>query len=258
MTSLTVIIDLALWAGQLLMHNGAETQRVEETVRTLGAGLGCDWGDVFVSPTSITVTHFSQGELHTTVRRVRNAGVNDSVNMALIEGISHLTHRVAEGQLDQSQVWAELWRIDLETRSYNRWLTIAMIGLACAAYSRLFGGDWSVFSTTLVSASAAMFVRQTLSQRQFNPLIIVIITAFAAGLLVGIGSWLQLCHQPGLALAASTLLLVPGVPFINGVEDLIKGHTSVGLARGIAGLLIIFAIALGLLLAMRLTGVKGL
>ena len=50
------IVDLALTAGQLLMQNGAESQRVEETVRLLGTGLGCDWGNVLVSYNAIILT----------------------------------------------------------------------------------------------------------------------------------------------------------------------------------------------------------
>ena len=68
----------------------------------------------------------------------------------------------------------------------------------------------------------------------------------------------EFSRQVGLALAASVLLLVPGVPFINAVEDLIKGYTVVGLARGATSALIILAIALGLLIAMQLIGISRL
>ncbi len=64
--------------------------------------------------------------------------------------------------------------------------------------------------------------------------------------------------QPQLALAASVLLLVPGVHLINAAEDLIKGYLLVGISRGVLGLLISLGIALGLLLAMQLMGVRGL
>ncbi len=247
------IVDLALRAGQLLMQNGAESQRVEETVRLLGTGLGCDWGNVLVSYNAIIVTHISGDEFRTKIRRVRVGGVN----MSLIEAISHLTHRVEEGKFDRFKVRAELERISATPRGYNRWVTAVAVGLACAAFSRLFGGDWPVFGVTLVAATAAMLVRQELTHRNFNVLLVVIGTAFVAGGLVGLLSWFQFSPHPELALAASVLLLVPGVPFINAVEDLIKGHIVVGLARGATGALIILAIALGLILAMQLTGIRS-
>ncbi len=252
--TLTDIVDLALWAGQLLMQNGAESERTEETVYRLGTGLGCDWGDVLVSPNAIIVTHISGGEFRTKVRRIAKGGVN----MTLIAAISHLTHRVVEGKYDRFEVRAELERINSTPRHYNRWVTIFAVGLACAAFSRLFGGDWTVFGITLVAASGSMLVRQELTQRHFNALLVTTAAALSAGLLVGLVKFLPISGQLEIALAASVLLLVPGVPFINSVEDLIKGHIVVGLARGMTGALIILAIALGLLVAMRLTGVSGL
>jgi len=54
--------------------------------------------------------------------------------------------------------------------------------------------------------------------------------------------------------AASVLLLVPGVAAINAIEDVLKGYPVVGLARSLGAILTIVAAAVGLVLAMRLTG----
>ncbi len=253
--ALADIVDLALRAGQLLMENGSESQRVEETIRTLGTSLGCDWGDVLVSHNAIVVSYSSRGEFRTKIRRVSRGGVN----MSLIEEISHLTHRVEEGKFDNTKIRAELARISTYPRHYNRWFTVIAVGLACAAFSRLFGGDWPVFGVTWGAASIAMFIRQEFTLRHFNSMLVVIASAFVAGGMVGVIYGLTMfSRQVGLALAASVLFLVPGVPFINAVEDLIKGYTVVGLARGATSALIILAIALGLLTAMCLIGISRL
>ncbi len=84
------------------------------------------------------------------------------------------------------------------------------------------------------------------------------VTAFVAGLIASLAMRFHIGNEAEIALAASVLLLVPGVPLINSVVDLVRGYTSVGIARGITGALITFAIALGLLLAMHIVGVSGL
>jgi uncharacterized membrane protein YjjP (DUF1212 family) len=252
--TLADIVDLALRAGQLLMQNGAESQRVEETVRLLGTGLGCDWGDVLVSHNALVVSHSSKGEFRTKIRRISRGGVN----LTVVTAVSHMVHRVEEGKYDRFQVRSELKRISALPRHYNRWLTAVMVGLACAAFSRLFGGDWAIFGVTWAASTGATLVRQELAQRRFNAYLVVIVTAFAAGLLVGLANLIHLSSHLEIALAASVLMLVPGVPFINAVEDLIKGHTVVGLAQAVTGVLIILSIALGLILAMQVTGIKGL
>lgn len=244
------IIDLALWAGQLLLQYGAASGRIEETVHRLGTGLGCDWMDILVSPNALVVTTISGAEFRTKMRRVVSIGVN----MTIIDEVNRLSRRVAAGELDRVGVRRELRRISDLGHSYNRWLVVLVVGLACGAFSRLFGGDWGAFGVTILAASVAMFVRQELHHRYFNPLLIVILTAFVAGLLASLANLLNLSDQPEIALTASVLLLVPGVPLINSAEDLIEGHMVTGLIRGITGGIIALALALGLLLAMRLTG----
>ena len=248
------VIDLALWAGQMLLQNGADAERVEETVQSIGTKLGAGRVDVLVSPNALIVTTTSGTEFRTKVRRVATLGVN----FAVVEAISHLNHRVADGILDLAAVRNELERIDNLPHEYNRWHIVIMVGVACAAFARLFGGDAPVIGVTFVASALAMFVRQELTRRHLNPLLIVVATAFVAGLIASSATLFHLSEKPSIALAASVLLLVPGVHLINSLQDIIKGHMVIGLVRGFTGLVISLCIALGLLLAMQLMGVSGL
>jgi uncharacterized membrane protein YjjP (DUF1212 family) len=245
------IIDLSLWAGQMLLQHGATSQRVEESVHKMGTGLGCDWLDILVSPNVITITASSGSEFRTKLRRVTSLGVD----LGKVTAVNDLSYRINNGELDRFQVRTELEQINQMPHSYNRWLVIVMVGLACAAFSRLFGGDWIIFGITFGASAVAMFLRQELSHRYFNPLLVVVACAFTAGSLASTASLFQLSDQPETALAAAVLLLVPGVPLINAAQDLIRGHLVTGITRGVTGLLISLAIALGLLLALSLTGV---
>ncbi len=246
------VIDLALWAGQLLLQHGAETERVEETVHRLGTMLGAAWMDILVSPNAVVITTISGEEFRTKVRRVVNLGVN----LNIVAEVNDLSYQVEMGKLDRLGVRRELTRIGVMPPLYNRWLVVFMVGLACAAFSRLFGGDWMVFAVTFAASAVAMFVRQELVRAFFNPLMVVIVTAFVAGVLASTATLFDL--TPQTALASSVLLLVPGVHLINSVEDMIKGHMVTGVVRGVTGALISLCIALGMLLAMQLMGIPGL
>jgi uncharacterized membrane protein YjjP (DUF1212 family) len=252
--SLRDVIDLSLWAGALLLQHGAESARIEETIHRLGTALGCDWMDILVSPNVIAVTTISGEEFRTKIRRV----IGLSVNLTIISAINRLSRRVQAGELDRFGVRKELERISQIKSHYNRWLVVVMVGLACAAFSRLFGGDAAVFAVTFVSSAVAMVIRQELARLYFNQFLVIIATAFAAGLIASSAALLNLSPQPQTALAASVLLLVPGVPLINSIEDLISGHMVTAVVRGIVGGLASLSIALGLLLAMSLMGVGGL
>ncbi len=248
------VIDLSLWAGQLLLQYGADSARIEETVHRLGTGLGADWMDILVSPNAIAVTTSSGIEFRTKIRRV----VAIQVNMQIIAEVNDVRHRVTMGELDRVGVRREFERIDHLTRQYPRWLVAIMVGLACAAFSRLFGGDWPAFIFTFAAGALAMRLRQILAHNYFNPLLIVVATAFAAGMIGSLATTTGWSAEPQAALAASVLLLVPGVQLINAAQDLIRGHLVTGIVRGVTGGLVSLGIALGLVLALRLMGLGGL
>lgn len=248
------VIDIALWAGQLLLQHGAETARVEETVHRIGTGLGANWLDILVSPNAIVATTISGHEFRTKIRRVVNIGIN----MEIIVQISELSRRVSAGEADRFATRAALERIDAIQRNYNRPLTVLMVGLACGAFSQMFGGGLIELLITTLAAALAMLLRQELNMRHFNPLLVTMAVAFAAGVAGSFPAWLGLVYQRETVIASAVLLLVPGVHLINAAEDLIQGHLITGLARGVTGLLISFGIAVGVLLAMTLMGIPAL
>ena len=248
------VIDLALWAGQLLIQSGAESQQVEETVHRLGTGLGCDWLDIFVSPNALVITASSNGEFRTKVRRVVNIGVN---LLVLVE-VSTLVSRVLADDLNRRELRSELERVSQMQPCYNRWTVALMVGAACASFSRLSGGDWTIFGITFLAATIAMLLRQELQKQHLNPFLTVLITALAASCIAGVAPLLYLSSQPQLALVSAVLLLIPGVPLIHSVQDLLKGYMITGIARGVTGAVIAACIALGLLLAMSLLRINGI
>ena len=75
------------------------------------------------------------------------------------------------------------------------------------------------------------------------------------GVVGSAGVALGMSRTPSLCLVAPAMILVPGVPLINGIEDMIRNHVTMGLSRlGFAATLV-FAVALGLFAATRLTGI---
>ena len=247
------VVELALWAGQLLLHGGAQSLRIERTVHVLGTALGASWLDILVLPEGLVVTTSSGDEFRTRARRVTALGVN----FALLDAIDELTRRVTSGELDRVSLRTELERQSRVAPIYSRWQVVFVVGLACAAFSRLFGGDWAAFVATLVSAACAMFVRQTLGKRRLNTFLVVMVTAFVAGLVPCAAHLLQLLPAPEVALASSVLLLVPGVHLINSARDILRGFLVTGTARGVLGLGTTLCIAIGLLVALKTCGVSS-
>lgn len=249
------IIDLSLWAGQLLLQNGAHAERVETTVHHLGTGLGCNWMDVFISANSLIITATSGVEFRTKIRRIVRLG---AVNMGVVAAVNALSREVSAGKLNRFEVRARLEQIDKAPRHYPHWLTMLLAALACASFGRLFGGDAAVVAVTFVASGVGLLVRNWFLGRQFNQFLAIVGAAFVTTLVGSTAVWLRLGAQPSIALAAGVLFLVPGVALVNAVEDLLSGHTLMGVARGLSGALVSLGIALGIAMSLALAGLNDL
>lgn len=243
---------LSVWAGQMLLQHGADTQRVEKTIHHIGTGLGADWMDILVTPDSIVASTINNNEFRTKVRRAPTRGVN----LAVIDAINRASHDVTDGIIDRHGLRQQLREIDIMPAEYNRWLVVLGVGLACASISRFFGGDAIAFLITFVAATLGIITRQELAKRHFNLIVMTIATAFVAASVSALAARLGIGSTPAAAISGSIILLVPGVPLINAAKDLISGYLLNGIARGVQGFIIVLGIAVGLTLAIWVMGVS--
>lgn len=124
-------------------------------------------------------------------------------------------------------------------------LVLLLTGLANASFCRLFGGDWCSMAVVLAATLVGMYLKQRMLATSLNHYIVFIVSAFVASLCASSALFLGTATSD-IALATSTLYLVPGVPLINGVIDVVEGHTLTGFGRLIQAALLIVCIAIGL------------
>ncbi|USD40822.1 threonine/serine exporter ThrE family protein [Vibrio sp. SCSIO 43135] len=242
---------LVAQSGQMLLAHGAESTLVGDISRRIGLAAGMDEVELSLSASSLVVTTVYQDHCITTARRSPDRGIN----MRVITQIQRICIMMEKGILDHSLAQTKLNQISPER--YNRWLVVFMIGLSCAAFSRLAGGDLGVFTMTFIASSVGMVVRQEIGHRHFNPLLNFSITAFVTTIISAQAVVFSIGNHPSLAMASSVLMLVPGFPLINSVADMIKGYINMGIARFVMASLLTLATSLGIVAAMSVIGVWG-
>ena len=122
--------------------------------------------------------------------------------------------------------------------------TLIVVGLANASFCRLFGGDWTAVGIVFTATLVGFAVKQRLTAHGINHFLIFICSAFVASLCATAA--LRFDCAAEIALATSPLFLVPGVPLINGVIDIVEGHVLIGMSRLVNATLLIICIAVGL------------
>ncbi len=246
------IAHLSLQLGRLLLENGAETAEVQKMVTRFAAGLGCE-ARLIVTYEALMLTLVSDARFRTKVGP-HLTGMN--VNMTAVDVLNRIVDQAARGELKLEEIHKELDVMERGPPAYPRAITAVALGLTAASLSKLFGGDWIVFLITFVAGICGTFIRQELGRRHANPFLVPFVAALISGIIGGLGVRLSHVAAPALCLIAPGMIIVPGVPLINGIWDTIRNHMTLGLSRlGFAGL-VVLAIAFGLFVATMITGVR--
>ena len=236
---------LAMEFGRLLMECGASAAVVDNFSERTARGLGAKRVDLRIGYASLAITVGVQGEGITRMRKVGPLGVNQRLDHALRQ----LVGRVERGELTAPSARAELERVVRETKRHPGWFIDLSVGLACAAFGRLLGVDWSAFLPVFAAAVLGQCLRRQLLMRHVNVFITATLVSFTAALLSGFGARLVHSLTIDTAMTAAVLLLVPGVPSINAQNDILEGRPTLGSARAVWVAVILVFITAGVWLA---------
>ena len=245
------VAHLLLTVGRLLMADGAEAEQVAATVNRLGERLGFEV-HLLVTYESLLLTLVRDGRFRTKAgRHLPGFGVN----MRAVEAISRIVADVMAGRLHPAEAVRRLEAAERDIRGYPKVATIAGMGVTAACLARLFGGDVMTCAIVTVAGGAGTWLRLALGARSVNPFLIAFLTAVVSGGLGALGARFLLPQTPALCLIAPGMILVPGVPLINGIWDCVRNHMTLGLGRLAAATLTVLAIATGLFCVTLATGV---
>lgn len=235
--------NILLEIGALLMSSGASTNRTRITMGRIAKGLG--YGiELLITQRALMLTIIEKDQQHffSRMKRISPHGVN----FRIVSGISHLSWNVMEQNWTVSQIAEELHRLK-SLPHYPRPIILGAVGLAGAGFCNIFGGGYIEMTVAFVATVAGLFIRQEAIKKKFNPYLCVFFAAFTASFIAGLAEHFHIGMQPDKAFATSVLFLVPGVPLINSVTDLVDGNIQNGMVRAMNGLMIAFSIAMGIL-----------
>ena len=218
-------LDLLLRTGKLLMESAADTNRIERNMKRVAAFMGIPeeklhldirWTMIMVNVSDEThsFSKFQKCEKH-------------GINMTTITEVSHLSWKAIEQDYSLDQYEEELERIARKPRNYMPYLVAIGAGFACGGFCKLFGCDWIAFLFASICAFVGFRVRARCIEFGINVYMSIAIAAFVATCLAYASSFSGLSSTPYHPLLACALFIVPGVPLINFVDDMIDNHLLV-------------------------------
>jgi uncharacterized membrane protein YjjP (DUF1212 family) len=236
---------VAMDAGRMVMQAGANGKSVERIVETIARGLGAEHIDLRIGYASLAITVGIGDSSVTRMRKVGGLGVNHR----LIQAVWNVGKRVGSHELTTEETRAELAHLATEMPHHSPWVVSLAVGLACAAFGRLLGVDWHSTGSVFLASMIGQFVRREFLSLRMNVFLCTAVISFLSSLLAGLGArWIG-SETITIAMTASILLLVPGIPAVNAQSDILEGHPTLGSARAVSVVMTLIFIAAGLWLA---------
>lgn len=233
---------ILLEIGSLLMSSGANSMRIRVTIQRIASAFGYE-AELLITHRALMITMSNENEDQTFNKLKRTSP--HGVNFKLVSGISSMSWKIRDQKWSLEMVQDEINRLKTVPH-YPRIIILTFVSLAGISFCRLFGGSYIEMTVTFIATFVGLFIRQESVKKNFNPYLCIFFASLTSSIISGLSVKLGIGDNPEFAFATSVLYLIPGVPLINSFSDLIEGNIMNGIVRGTNGMIIAFAIALGL------------
>jgi uncharacterized membrane protein YjjP (DUF1212 family) len=235
-----------------LLASGATSARIEKNVERIAGSFRVN-AEITILPSHVIITTSDIETEHTysSVDKIKHHPISFYRNTAL----SQLSWQIHDDGLDLNEA---LRRYDVITSkgASNQWLVLLLVGFANASFCRLFGGDGWAMLSVLIATWIGYCVKIKLLEHNWDVRMVFIASAFCATIVSCSCYVYHLGSTPELAVGTSVLYLVPGIPFINSISDLIYGHNICFLSRLIQASVLTICLSIGLCLGLMVMNIN--
>ena len=238
-------LDLLLRTGQLLVESAADTNRIMRNMKRTAAFLGLpeEHLHIFVQFNMLMVNLSDDEHSYTKFQRCEKHGIN----MTTLSLISKLSWTAIREDYSIERYAEELEAIANRPRNYTANQVAIGTGFACGGFCIQFGCDWIAFIYASIAAAIGMRLKGLLVEKGINVYMSIAASAFVSTVIAWATGFLPAWTDTPLhPLLACALFIVPGVPLINFVDDMLDNYISVGMTRAINTFLMIVAMSFGI------------
>lgn len=235
-------------AAQMVLENGGETYRVEETAMRMAGGLGLSDVNVVAFPTSIFVNVDGRSR----IRRITRRGTNT----ARLARVNDVSRRVEHGELTPDEAEAALEAIAADPGWHQATLIIAY-GVSAASFSLLFGGSLGTVLIALLAGMLIQAIQPLFAHMAMGTLLFNFCGGFIGALLCQLASLPVRYGDVNAAIIGAIMPLLTGLLMTTAVRDTMYGDLISGIARAVEALLLAACVALGVFVGLKTAAMLG-
>lgn len=243
-----LILKTCVLAGKIMMENGSEVYRVEDTMNRIAANAGEVDCVSYVTATGLFMGF--KEEAYCLLEEVHER----AINLEKVVAVNRLSREFAAGALSLEELYQQLLVAQQKTPSFRLSTQLISAGIVSCTLMYIFGGSWFDFPATFV-IGALGFLTAYLVKKWLR---ISFLDMFAAAVVIGFLAVLSV--KIGVAQNADNLIigavmpLVPGVAITNSFRDIMAGDLISGTSRGIEAVFTAAAIGMGIAFVLSISG----
>lgn len=220
------IINICLLAGKIILENGAETTRVEDTMKRIAAAFGREESHSFSTPTAII---FSLGGDQSGSKLIRIS--NRSTDLHKVVLVNSISRAIANQKLTLNEAYLQLKQLEKANIAFPIWVQMIAAFVASGSFLIMFNGQWADFIWACLAGGLGFSCMLGLNRL----LEVKFFAEFIASVLIGLVAYfftdLGLGHELDKMIIGAVMPLVPGLLITNAVRDLVAGHLVSALAK---------------------------
>ena len=234
------LLQVATYAGKIMLESGAEIYRVEETISRICYAYNVSQADCFVTPTGILVSIIYDNNTLSIVKRVTNRGVD----LNKIDKINDISRTLEKQICDLDELNLKLKKID-KTKRYLDKITLISAIIISLSFTYIYGGS----TTDILSGSIIGFIIEALlivfSKLKTNEFFVNYISAAFGTLAAVLLSYIGISQNIDKTIIGPIMLLVPGLAITTAIRDIIAGDLLSGITKIGEAFIIAIAVAAG-------------
>lgn len=235
------LISAATEVGYLLLRNGAEIYRVEDSMQRIFRAYGVDTGEIFAIPTCIFVTITTpEGKSITRIKRLYTRVTDlDKVDRA-----NDLCRRICRLCPDVGSIREEIETINRRP-VYDFGTQVAAFAMVAFSFTLFYGGTLADAFCSLFCGAGVKLVNSLMGRFQANAFFTNIVASCTAATIAMFAVQMGFGANLDKIIIGALMNLVPGIVITSFMRDIMAGDLIAGLIRFVESLLVATAIAIG-------------
>lgn len=241
------VVDIALTAGEILIVNGAETYRVEETIQKICESYNIKCECISLATGIFISAQDENNELVSSLKRIKQR----RVDLYRIELINSFSREITESPIGYEEAMIRLKEIE-DAPYFSFRVRLFAACMTSFIYTLFFKGTVLDSLIAIIIGGLIYVLLEKISQVG----IFQFFEFYISGFVIGGASLLAGKISPNIdknnVIVGAIMILLPGVALTNGIKDILYGDFTSGIAKFGEAMLTITAVGAGIGTALAL------